>query len=299
MVDAANGYVIRRMERGELDFALGLAGAEGWNPGLADAESFWQADPEGHFLGLLDGRAVATLSAVRYAGDGQGPDSGSGFGFIGLYIVVPEQRGRGLGCRLWDAALGALTVPTIGLDAVLAQQDTYRKSGFALAMRNCRYEGRFANTSGKAMPAGLSPLAEFPLDEVLAFDRRSFPARREAFLRSWLSAPGHTALGLRRGDRLAGYGVVRPCGVGSKIGPLFADDDSAAHALFHGLSQAAAASDKSGPVFLDVPMPHAGAVRLAEAHGLRPVFETGRMYRGPAPELDLGRVFGITSFELG
>ncbi|OGR37641.1 MAG: hypothetical protein A2051_11990 [Desulfovibrionales bacterium GWA2_65_9] len=295
MTEAANGFVIRRMERGELDFALGLAAAEGWNPGLADAESFWQADPEGYFLGLLDGRPVATISAVRYAGDGQGQD----FGFIGLYIVVPEQRGRGLGCRLWDAALGTLTAPTIGLDAVLAQQANYCKSGFALAMRNCRYEGHFANTPGKAMPAGLSPLGEFPLEEVLAYDQRCFPARRKAFLRSWLSAPGHTALGLRRGDRLAGYGVVRPCGVGSKIGPLFADDDSAAHALFHGLSQAAAASAKGGQVFLDVPMPHAGAVRLAEAHDMRPVFETGRMYRGPAPDLDLGRVFGVTSFELG
>ena len=122
-----------------------------------------------------------------------------------------------------------------------------------------------------------------------------FPARREAFLRAWLTLPGHTALGLERGDGLAGFGVIRPCGVGSKIGPLFADDDAAAHALFHGLSQAA----PRGPVFLDVPLAHAGAVRLAEAHNLRPVFQTGRMYRGPAPEIDLGRVFGVTTFELG
>lgn len=304
MTEAANGFTIRRMERHELDFAVGLAAAEGWNPGLADAEAFWQADPEGYFLGLLDGRPVATISAVRYADDGPNQASGSAspFGFIGLYIVVPELRGRGLGCRLWDAALSTLTVPTIGLDAVLAQQDNYRKSGFALAMRNCRYQGNSlspGSKAGGAVPAGLSPLAEFPLAEVLAYDRRCFPARREAFLGAWLSAPGHAALGLRRGGSLAGFGVVRPCGVGSKIGPLFADDDAAAHALFHGLCQAVPQSAKGGPVFLDVPMPHAGAVRLAEAHGMLPVFETARMYRGPAPEVDLGRVFGVTTFELG
>lgn len=298
MTTATNGFVIRRMERNELDFAVGLAAGEGWNPGLADAETFWQADPEGFFLGLLDGRPVATISAVRYADEAKGPD----FGFVGLYIVVPELRGHGLGYRLWDAALGALTAPTIGLDAVLAQQDNYRKSGFALAMRNCRYQGNSlspGSKAGGAVPAGLSPLAEFPLAEVLAYDRRCFPARREAFLRAWLGAPGHAALGLRRGGSLAGFGVVRPCGVGSKIGPLFADDDAAAHALFHGLCQAVPESAKGGPVFLDVPVPHAGAVRLAEAHGMFPVFETARMYRGPAPEIDLGRVFGITTFELG
>jgi hypothetical protein len=29
------------------------------------------------------------------------------------------------------------------------------------------------------------------------------------------------------------------------------------------------------------------------------MFETARMYRGPAPEIDTAKVFGITSFELG
>jgi len=308
MADTVNGYVIRRMERPELDFALGLAAAEGWNPGLADAGPFWQADPQGYFLGLLDGRPVATISAVGYGDAGGGPS----FGFVGLYIVTPEQRGRGYGLRLWEAALGALTAPVIGLDGVLAQQDNYRRSGFALAMRNCRYEGRGGGAAGEAAPAGLRPLADFPLDAVLAYDRRCFPAPREAFLRAWLGAPGHTALGLMRGGRLAGYGVIRPCGLGSKIGPLFADDDEAAHALFHGLCLAAPSSITTGatgttnatgatggPVFLDVPLAHAGAVRLAEAHAMRPVFETARMYRGPAPEIDLGRVFGVTTFELG
>jgi hypothetical protein len=295
MAGKANGYVIRRMEQGELDFALKLAAAEGWNPGLRDAEAFWRADPQGHFLGLREGRPVACISAVGYGGDGLRPT----FGFVGLYIVAPDQRGQGLGYRLWDAALGALTAPTIGLDGVVAQQDNYRKSGFALAMRNCRYQAGPRGQVGGAMPPGLLPLAELPFGEVLAYDRRCFPARREAFLRAWLATPGHTALGLRRNGNLAGFGVVRPCGLGSKIGPLFADDDAAAHALFHGLCASAPLSANGGPLFLDVPMAHAGAVRLAESHGLRPVFETARMYRGPAPDLDLGRVFGVTSFELG
>ena len=282
-----DGYAIRRMARHELDFALALAEAEGWNPGLRDAEAFWRADADGFFLGAQHGEPVAAVSAVRYAADEQGP----AFGFIGLYLVRPDLRGRGYGLRLWNAALQALAAPTIGLDAVVAQQRAYTKDGFALALRNSRYEG----AAGGEMPPGLHRLVETPFAEVLAYDRRCFPARREAFLTSWLSLPGHVALGLRRGESLAGYGVVRPCGVGSKIGPLFADDAAAAHSLFHGLCAAA----QQGPVFLDVPLPNAAAVRLAESHGMRQVFETGRMYRGPAPAYDLERVFGVTSFELG
>ena len=52
-------------------------------------------------------------------------------------------------------------------------------------------------------------------------------------------------------------------------------------------------------IFLDVPEPNAAAVALAERMGLEPVFETARMYRGAAPEIDLSRIFGVTSFELG
>lgn len=286
------GYVIRSMKRPELDETLKRAASEGWNPGLNDAEAFWRADEDGFFVGELTANGAAqiaaTISTVRYDGDGKGPD----FGFIGLYIVRKELRGRGLGLRLWNEALSSLDhVPTIGLDSVVAQIDTYIKDSFVLARRSVRYEGE----AGGEMPQDLHPLAQTPFEDVLAYDRRCFPAQREAFLRPWLSLPGHVALGVTRGGRLAGFGVVRPCGVGSKIGPLFADDDAAAHSLFHGLCASAA----KGSVFYDVPMNHAGAVRLAEAHNMRPMFETGRLYRGPAPEYDLGREFGVTSFELG
>lgn len=295
MTDAASGYVTRRMQRPELDFTLGLAATEGWNPGLGDAEPFWQADPHGYFLGLLEGRPVACISAVNYGQGRQGVETCPSFGFVGLYIVVPELRGCGYGKRLWDAVLSAQTAPTIGLDGVLAQQDNYRKSGFVLAMRNCRYQGDLGAKHGGTVQPGLLPLSGFPVEEVLAYDRRCFPAQRENFLRAWLTAAGHTALGLLRNGRLAGCGVIRPCLVGSKIGPLFADDEAAAQAIFSGLCARA----QPGHVFLDVPLPHAGAVRLAEASGMRPVFETARMYRGPVPDTDLGRIFGITSFELG
>jgi hypothetical protein len=53
-----------------------------------------------------------------------------------------------------------------------------------------------------------------------------------------------------------------------------------------------------GPVILDVPEPNEAAMRLAERLGLAQVFETARMYAGPAPALDLNRIYGIPSFEL-
>ncbi|MGC0394379.1 hypothetical protein ABIF91_006765 [Bradyrhizobium sp. USDA 241] len=90
-------------------------------------------------------------------------------------------------------------------------------------------------------------------------------------------------------------GVIRPCRTGYKIGPLIADDRAAADVVV----QALVGSAGGGEVFLDVPAINREAIALAEALGLKPVFETARMYTGPIAPLRLDRVFGVTSFELG
>lgn len=273
------------MRRDEIDTAADWAAAEGWNPGQHDATCFHAADAGGFLVGLLDDEPVATISVVRY---------GDSFGFLGFYIVRPDQRGRGFGLQLWKAGMARLAGRTVGLDGVIAQQDNYRQSGFVLAHRNIRHEG-VAN--GHAEPdANIVPLASRPWAEVTALDQRMFGTARDAFLRAWVAQPGTTALGLVQGGALRGYGVVRPCRTGHKIGPLFADSAEAAGRLFTALQ---AQAPKGTPVILDTPEVNADALALAHRHGMRAVFETARMYAGPAPQLPLTNIYGITSFELG
>ncbi|RUU02321.1 GNAT family N-acetyltransferase, partial [Mesorhizobium sp. M7A.T.Ca.TU.009.01.3.2] len=50
---------------------------------------------------------------------------------------------------------------------------------------------------------------------------------------------------------------------------------------------------------IDVPADNAGFITALDAAGFAPTFTTTRMYKGPAPELDLRRVFGVTTLELG
>lgn len=273
---------IRTLSRAEAAEAVEWAAREGWNPGLADLDAFLAQDA-GAFRGLFhDGALAVTLSAARYAG---------GFAFVGFYICRPELRGRGLGLALWQETCAGLD-GTVGLDGVVAQQANYARSGFGLAHRNIRYGGRPAGADDdpRVVPvdARLRPAVE-------ALDLAAFGYARPDFLARWLDPPGGRALAFVQDGAVRGYGVVRPCREGFKIGPLFADDAAVATALFGAL--AAAAGD--GPVFLDVPEPNAAARALAEAAGLAPVFETARMYRGLAPELPLPRIFGITTFELG
>jgi len=76
---------------------------------------------------------------------------------------------------------------------------------------------------------------------------------------------------------------------------LFANTPEAADLLFRALAGYA----EGQPVFLDCPEPNRSAIELATRYGLSTVFETARMYRGPAPDLPLTSIYGITTFELG
>jgi hypothetical protein len=146
-----------------------------------------------------------------------------------------------------------------------------------------------------APQAGIVALRDVPFAMIEASDATVFPAPRPGFLRAWIGTSGHVGCALLRDGRLVGWGVIRPCRNGRKIGPLVADDRSAAEVVLSALL----AQGGSGEIFLDVPAVNRDALALAESAGLAPVFETARMYTGAIPKLALQRVFGVTTFELG
>jgi GNAT superfamily N-acetyltransferase len=278
-------FEIRQMRPADLDTALGWARDEGWNPGLDDARAFFAADPSGFFMGFADGVPVACISVVKY---------GDGFASLGLYIVRPSHRGKGLGKAIWDAATASAGTRTVALDGVPAQQDNYRTSGFALAHRSARWGGRPQGPVATSPHVRALSSADWPA--VLAYDAQCFPAPRDAFLAPWLqpSAARQTA-GWFEDGQLRGYGAIRRSVEGWKVGPLFADDAAVAEALIGALIGAVDADQ----VFIDVPEPNVAGVALARRLGLTPAFETARMYRGPDPRLPLEHIFGITTLELG
>lgn len=280
-----NNYTIRTMTRREVGIAIDWAAAEGWNPGLYDADSFYAADPNGFLVGSIGDEPVATISVVKY---------GDSFGFLGLYIVKPGHRGKGYGIQIWNAGLARLKGRVIGLDGVLAQQGKYAKSGFELAYRNVRYQGAGGGHS-PADPAVVR-LSALPFDEIRAYDKPFFPDERAQFLKSWIDQPKSVALGILRDRKLAGYGVLRVCRSGYKVGPLFADSPEFAERLFLALKVQVPAGS---PIFLDIPEVNPAAVDLVKRHNMSAAFETARMYAGKISALPMDRLFGVTTFELG
>lgn len=285
--------VVRNMTRPEVDELVAWAAEEGWNPGLHDAEVFWATDPEAFVAAELGGEMIGGGAITSYGGE---------FGFMGFFIVRPEYRGRGYGDALWHARRERLLDrlrpgATIGMDGVFAMQAYYAKGGFVFSHRDIRFRADVPDHP-PAPPESeerVVPLTTVPFEKALAYDRTCFPAPRSTFLRAWISQPEALALGCLRDGELCGYGVVRRCGEGCKVGPLFADDGAAAEALYARLAEFAA----GGPLFLDIPENNPAATELVRRHGMREVFGCARMYLGPPPDLAHERVFGVTTFELG
>ncbi|PAZ09138.1 GNAT family N-acetyltransferase [Streptomyces sp. SA15] len=280
---ASEGLVVTQARLDDWSVVSGWAADEGWNPGLADGPAFFAQDPDGFFIGRIDGEPVSSISVVNYGAD---------YAFLGFYLVRPDLRGRGHGLTTWKTAIAHAGNRTIGLDGVVAQQANYRRSGFEPAHRTVRFTGTAPATE---IPADVRAVRPADLAEITAYDSVCTPADRPRFVAAWLTAGGHRAVVRRTGDRVTGYGVIRPGRDALRIGPLFADTAEDARSLLAALTAEAAGSE----IAVDVPGTNRAGIALAEAAGLTPSFETARMYTGPVRPYAQDRVFGVTTLELG
>lgn len=274
---------IEQMTIEDMDFAIKMADAEGWNPGLNDAQSFFSADPKGFFIAKRADKSLGCISAVKYSEE---------FGFIGFYVVIPEERGTNVGVLLAKRAGLHLKACNIGLDGVINRVENYSKLGFRYAYKNFRFE---AQASCYPLEEHLIRLDSVDFNDILEYDRQCFPAQRTEFLKNWLSMTNMKSLAYVFDGKVMGYGGIRKCKYGWKVGPLFANSVGIANKIYQGLTNFSAGES----VFFDVPEINKDAFKIVELYKMREVFSTARMYSQNAPELDYKKIFGITSFELG
>jgi len=261
---------------------------EGWNPGSFDADVFYQTDPDGFYGYFLKDELIGGGSIVSYDGL---------FGFMGFFIVKPEYRSQGVGMQLWyqrrDMLLSRLQPnAAIGMDGVADMQPFYQKGGFKISFKDERYERKGA--SFKKSPY-ISNILKSDLHDILSYDTQCFGVPRSKFLKLWLFMPESKTFKYVEDDQLKGFAMIRKANTGYKICPLFADNPVVAEALYQACLNAAG----DGLIYIDIPVINKAALHLVNKYQATYVFECARMYYGNAPKVEIDKVFGITSFELG
>jgi hypothetical protein len=177
------------------------------------------------------------------------------------------------------------------MDGVFDMAPFYAAGGFTFLHRDLRYQGTAA---GQCDPAAIT-IDQVAWPELAAYDARVSGIQRPDFMRLWLSQTGGTGFALRHAGNLSGYGFLRPCRSGGKIGPLYADNAEVARRLLASLL----ATIPGQPVSLDVPEPNEAALRLMGELGWTQTFGCARMVSGTPAAFPVTEVFGVTSFEFG
>jgi hypothetical protein len=275
------------MTRAEADILDGWAASEGWNPGLQDIDIAWAYDPDAFIALRKDGELAGGGAIVAYEGAA---------GFMGLFIMRADLRRQGLGRVLWHERLKRLRArlhpdAPIGMDGVFDMAPFYEAGGFKYLYRDLRFEG---TAKGALDPAAI-PLDQIPWPDLAAYDARISGLKRESFMRAWLGQEGGHGFALSEAGTIRGYGFLRPCRVGFKLGPLYAADPVIARRLLFSLLSAVQGSQ----VQIDVPEPNLAAMSIMNELGWPSPFGCARMVYGTPPAMLVAQVFGVMSFEFG
>lgn len=250
----------------DVPLGMRLRDQAGFNQTEADWRRFLDLEPEGCFVAMLDGKPAGTVTNCVF-------DS---VGWIAMLLVEERFRGRGIGTRLTEHALGYLAargVRTARLDATPRGRPVYEKLGFLAEYELARLEGP-ASDGGPDDAA--SPITSDEFEAVVDLDRKATGTNRRKLIARLHRERPEAMLAFHADDRITGYATVRDGAHAAQIGPCVAFSDEAGQALFSAAIDCCA----GGPVFVDVPVDNRAAFRWAESKGLAVQRYFTRMRRG-------------------
>lgn len=76
-----------------------LKNIEGWNQTESDWRRYLLLEPDGCFIASYNGKPTGTVTTINYD---------RRFGWIGMVVVHPELRRRGIGTAILNKAIGYL-----------------------------------------------------------------------------------------------------------------------------------------------------------------------------------------------
>jgi predicted N-acetyltransferase YhbS len=211
---------IRLLFESDIPAAMKLKEAAGWNQTEADWRRLIRLEPEGCFAAIENDRLVGTTTTTTY---------GDELAWIGMVLVDPQQRRRGIATKLIETALAHLDgkVAVVKLDATAEGEPVYEKFGFRTESLVQRWRG-----SIKSQPIAREEMV-IDLNALLALDRRAFGADRSQLIKHLVVDSRISPVLVKdENGSLSGYALARAGTKAGYIGPVVADDTAHVENLF-------------------------------------------------------------------
>ena len=233
------------METCDIPFAMRLKEVADWNQLPEDWEFLLEAGSDGNLVAMLDGRPAGTVTTLTY---------GDRFSWIGMVLVDPQMRRRGVGTRLLEAAIErARRHGDVLLDATPEGKLLYETLGFVTGQEIQRLEREGSRQQASrqqftSVQQESRPVQQGDLERIKAMDRHVFGADRSSVLNYLLSRAPDYGWCLERDGQIRGYCFGRPGSRFDQIGPLVAESLDGAIALLSRVIDAAG----ERPLVMDV-----------------------------------------------
>jgi GNAT superfamily N-acetyltransferase len=217
---------IRLLDERDIPRVMRLKELARWNQTEDDWRRLLKLEPRGCFCASVDGRLVGTTTTTTYGGE---------LAWVGMVLVDPEFRRRGVATRLMRAALDYLEgrVAAVKLDATPDGRPVYERLGFEVESSVERWAG---TARGDRREAGRETLKAAERAELFALDREAFGADRAKLIEALLADARAAPVAAAGADgRLSGYALARRGSSATYVGPLVAADAEQAARLLDGL----------------------------------------------------------------
>lgn len=211
---------LRIMTPADIEAGLRLTRAAHWNQLRRDWEMFLERSPDKCFVAEKGEEVVGTAATIRYQ---------ECFSWIGMVLVDPAERGRGIGKELFRQAVDALAGERcIRLDATPAGERLYLKFDFQKEYGIRRMEAEAPRFEPESVAR---PIVDADLAAISRLDREAFGADRSFLLRwIWEGAPEYAWV-VEGKAGIKGYVLGRHGFNFEHLGPIVASSSKNAQAL--------------------------------------------------------------------
>jgi len=205
--------VIRPLITDDIPDALALTRQAGWNQTGNDWQRLLTLSPNGCFAAIADSRLAGAVSTIAY---------GKRLAWVGMMLVDPGYRRRGIGKELMSTALNYLHhagIGTVMLDATPDGRPLYDLFGFECRSVIERWERPPVSSHGQNIRRPIEPWRR----QILALDREAFGADRSILLDSLSNDSYDGPFIAVDSDRIVqGYAFARIGSRAAYLGPVVA-----------------------------------------------------------------------------
>ncbi|RWS43061.1 GNAT family N-acetyltransferase [Bacillus mycoides] len=251
--------VVERLGENNISCLISLSERIGWDYSLEEIDTILSS---GIVYGMRNekGEVIASAAIILYEG---------ALASIGMVIVHPDYKGRGIGKTITDSCVKSVSTHTpIMLIATDEGKPLYEKLGFRTVSYVSKYICNVYNEFHKyeTNEEYIINYEEQDFEDIVQIDEGAFGANRKEFLRYRITQSEQCVVIKDRKKKIIGYGLSIQTPENKIIGPIVAKNDTMAMGIVHSL-----AKGHNGKLRIDVPEGKNDFMKELEIVGFRKV----------------------------